>query len=136
MAALHYDETRRRRARTPMNRQTLGVIRHDWSLDEIEAIYTAPLIDLITSAQQVHRDHHPPNQVQACVLLSVKTGGCPEDRRERPPAAPHPALPQHRCSPSKTRLPRPSGRESKARRDSAWGRHGGTPPPAGSSNRS
>jgi biotin synthase len=62
-----------------MNRQTLGVIRHDWSLDEIEAIYTSPLIDLITSAQQVHRDHHPPNQVQACVLLSVKTGGCPED---------------------------------------------------------
>jgi biotin synthase len=53
--------------------------RHDWSVAEIEAIYTMPLIDLLLEAQQVHRLHHPPNEVQGCVLLSIKTGGCPED---------------------------------------------------------
>jgi len=54
-------------------------IRHDWSLDEIEAIYVAPLPDLIFRAQLVHRASHAADQVQGCVLLSVKTGGCPED---------------------------------------------------------
>ena len=54
-------------------------IRHDWTIDEIESIYTAPLPDLIFRAQQVHRAHHAPNEVQGCALLSVKTGGCPED---------------------------------------------------------
>ena len=53
--------------------------RHDWSVAEIESIYTAPLIDLVHRAQTVHRAHHPPNQVQGCVLLNVKSGGCPED---------------------------------------------------------
>lgn len=48
-------------------------------LEEIAAIYTAPLPDLIFRAQTVHRDHHRPDQVQGCVLLSIKTGGCPED---------------------------------------------------------
>jgi biotin synthase len=53
--------------------------RHDWSVPEIEAIYTTPLIDLLLRAQQTHRAWHPANQVQGCVLLSIKTGGCPED---------------------------------------------------------
>ena len=53
--------------------------RHDWTLAEIEAIYTTPLLDLLLGAQQTHRLHHEPNQVQGCVLLSIKTGGCPED---------------------------------------------------------
>jgi biotin synthase len=53
--------------------------RHDWTVPEIEAIYTAPLIDLLLRAQQTHRTWHPANQVQGCVLLSIKTGGCPED---------------------------------------------------------
>ena len=52
--------------------------RHDWTLDEIESIYTAPLSDLVFRAQQVHRAHHC-DDVQGCVLLSIKTGGCPED---------------------------------------------------------
>jgi biotin synthase len=56
-----------------------GQIRHDWTLDEIEAIYTAPLTDLLLRAQLVHRAHHPPNEIQGCVLLNIKTGGCPED---------------------------------------------------------
>src|SRR5262245_1037085 len=54
-------------------------LRHDWSLSEIEAVYTAPLADLILRAQLTHRAWHPPNEVQGCVLLNIKTGGCPED---------------------------------------------------------
>ena len=54
-------------------------IRHDWTLGEIEAIYASPLPDLIFRAQQVHRASHAADQVQGCVLLSIKTGGCPED---------------------------------------------------------
>jgi biotin synthase len=54
-------------------------IRHDWTLGEIESIYTAPLSDLIFRAQQEHRAHHQADEVQGCVLLSIKTGGCPED---------------------------------------------------------
>jgi biotin synthase len=53
--------------------------RHDWPVAEIESIYTAPLLDLVYQAQTVHRAHHAPNQVQGCVLLNVKSGGCPED---------------------------------------------------------
>src|SRR6476620_4553049 len=53
--------------------------RHDWSVPEIEAIYTAPLPDLMFRAQTVHRAHHRAGEVQGCVLLSIKTGGCPED---------------------------------------------------------
>ncbi len=62
-----------------MNAPNTPEIRHDWSLDEIEAIYVAPLPDLIFRAQLVHRASHAADQVQGCVLLSVKTGGCPED---------------------------------------------------------
>jgi biotin synthase len=54
-------------------------MRHDWSVSEIESIYSAPLPDLVFRAQTVHRAHHSPNEVQGCILLSIKTGGCPED---------------------------------------------------------
>jgi biotin synthase len=54
-------------------------IRHDWTLDEIEAIYALPLTELLFRAQEAHRTFHRPDEVQGCVLLSVKTGGCPED---------------------------------------------------------
>jgi biotin synthase len=54
-------------------------VRHDWSVSEIEAIYTAPLPDLVFRAQTIHRAHHRPDEVQGCMLLSIKTGGCPED---------------------------------------------------------
>jgi biotin synthase len=53
--------------------------RHDWSIPEIETIYTAPLLDVLLRAQLVHREHHRSNVVQGCVLLNVKSGGCPED---------------------------------------------------------
>jgi biotin synthase len=55
------------------------LVRHDWSIDEIGGMYSAPLIDLVMRAQETHRAHHAPNEVQGCVLLNVKSGGCPED---------------------------------------------------------
>jgi len=54
-------------------------IRHDWTLAEIETIYELPIPELLYQAQGVHRVHHKPNEVQGCSLLSIKTGGCPED---------------------------------------------------------
>jgi biotin synthase len=53
--------------------------RHDWPIHDIETIYTTPLLDLLLRAQLVHREHHRSNEVQGCVLLNVKSGGCPED---------------------------------------------------------
>ena len=55
------------------------VTRHDWDLQEILALFAQPLNDLLFEAQSVHRRHHPRNEVQISTLLSIKTGGCPED---------------------------------------------------------
>ena len=57
------------------------------TLDEVAAIYRTPTLDLIYRAAEVHRRHHDPSRVQVCVLLSVKTGGCPEDCGYCPQAA-------------------------------------------------
>jgi len=65
----------------------LTILRHDWALHEIEAIYTAPLSDLVFRAAAVHRAHHRSDEVQGCMLLSIKTGGCPEDCGYCPQAA-------------------------------------------------
>ena len=54
-------------------------IRHDWTRDEIRGIYELPLPELIFRAQTAHRDFHTADEVQLCRLLSIKTGGCPED---------------------------------------------------------
>ena len=62
-----------------MNPATLGAVRHDWALDELQALFALPFLDLLFHAQRVHRAHHVPNSVQMSTLLSVKTGGCPED---------------------------------------------------------
>ena len=56
-----------------------STIRHDWSVNEIKRIYTLPIPELIFRAQTVHRRHHRADEIQACALLSVKTGACPED---------------------------------------------------------
>ena len=50
-----------------------------WSVDAIEALFDLPFNDLILRAQGVHREHFAPNQVELATLLSIKTGGCPED---------------------------------------------------------
>jgi biotin synthase len=54
-------------------------IRHNWTRDEIRRIYHLPLPELIFRAQLAHRAFHKPDEVQLCRLLSIKTGGCPED---------------------------------------------------------
>ncbi len=64
------------RTNAPANRSSL---RHTWTREEIRQIYRQPLPDLLYSAQQLHREFHDPRRVQFCRLLSIKTGGCPED---------------------------------------------------------
>lgn len=54
-------------------------LRYDWTRDSVGEIYHRPLLDLIFAAQQVHRKFHDPARLQLCRLLSIKTGGCPED---------------------------------------------------------
>ncbi|MEQ9518277.1 MAG: biotin synthase BioB [Parvibaculum sp.] len=54
-------------------------VRHDWSRDEVEALFALPFNDLIFEAQTVHRLWFKPNEVQKSMLLSIKTGGCAED---------------------------------------------------------
>lgn len=54
-------------------------LRHDWTREEVEALLALPFNDLIFQAQTVHRKWFDPNEVQKSTLLSIKTGGCPED---------------------------------------------------------
>ena len=54
-------------------------IRHDWTTDGVEAVYHLPLTELLFRAQTIHRKYHNPESIQRCTLLSIKTGGCPED---------------------------------------------------------
>ncbi|RZJ73316.1 biotin synthase BioB [Flavobacterium sp.] len=61
--------------------------RHDWTKEEIIALYNKPLMDLLYEAASIHREQHDPNVVQVSTLLSIKTGGCPEDCGYCPQAA-------------------------------------------------
>jgi len=60
-------------------RADLGVVRHDWTRTEIRALLALSFPELIFRAQSVHRLHFDPSEVQISTLLSIKTGGCPED---------------------------------------------------------
>ncbi len=60
-----------------------------WSADAVMALFDLPFADLMFRAQQVHRAHHAPNAVQLSTLVSIKTGGCPEDCSYCPQAARH-----------------------------------------------
>mgnify|MGYP001130707423 FL=1 len=62
-------------------------IRHDWTLEEVKALYNMPFNDLMFKAQTVHRTHFDPNYVQVSTLLSIKTGACPEDCKYCPQSA-------------------------------------------------
>jgi biotin synthase len=55
------------------------MVRTDWTREEIRALFDKPFLDLLFDAQTVHRRHYPRNEVQLSTLLSIKTGGCPED---------------------------------------------------------
>lgn len=57
----------------------MNELRHDWTIEEIEEIYRLPLPELIFRAQTEHRRFHKPDEIQGCQLLSIKTGGCPEN---------------------------------------------------------
>src|SRR5690349_18147338 len=67
-------------------------MRHDYRLDEIRAIHDLPLTELVFRAHTIHRQHHAPDEVQLCTLLSVKTGGCPEDCAYCPQSSVHDAM--------------------------------------------
>ncbi len=66
-------------------------MRNDWTHREISTVYHQPFLDLLLQAQNVHREFHPANEVQMCRLLSIKTGGCPEDCAYCPQSAHYPA---------------------------------------------
>jgi biotin synthase len=55
------------------------VIRHDWTRDDVRALFALPFPDLMFEAQRIHRMHFAAREVQISTLLSIKTGGCPED---------------------------------------------------------
>jgi biotin synthase len=56
-----------------------GTVRHDWTRAEVRALFDLPFPELIFHAQRIHRLHFDPREVQISTLLSIKTGGCPED---------------------------------------------------------
>jgi len=56
-----------------------GQIRHNWTIEEVRQIFDLPFMELVFRAASVHRQHHDPAEVQVCKLISIKTGGCPED---------------------------------------------------------
>lgn len=62
-------------------------MKNNWTLNEISSIYNTPLLDLLYKASTVHREHNDTGEVQVCTLLSIKTGGCPEDCAYCPQAA-------------------------------------------------
>ncbi|TXH62907.1 MAG: biotin synthase, partial [Tolumonas sp.] len=62
-------------------------IRHNWTVNEVEALFALPFNDLLFQAQTVHRQHFNPNEVQVSTLLSIKTGACPEDCKYCPQSA-------------------------------------------------
>jgi biotin synthase len=72
-----------------MNAPADFTLRHDWTVEEIVAIHDAPLLELVARASAVHRRHFDPNDVQKAALLSIKTGGCPEDCSYCPQSAHH-----------------------------------------------
>jgi biotin synthase len=59
--------------------QGVATVRHDWTRAEAETLCNLPFADLIFRAQSIHRSHFDPNHVETASLLSIKTGGCPED---------------------------------------------------------
>src|SRR5580700_3212969 len=67
-----------------------GTVRHDWTRAEVAALFNLPFPDLIFHAQRIHRMHFDPREVQISTLLSIKTGGCPEDCAYCPQSARYP----------------------------------------------
>lgn len=64
---------------TPLAKTESGPLRHDWRVAEVEALLATPFMELLFQAQQVHRQHFDPSEIQASSLLNIKTGGCAEN---------------------------------------------------------
>lgn len=64
-----------------------SLVRHDWTIEQVNQLFQMPFNDLLFKAQMVHRQHFDPNQVQVSTLLSIKTGACPEDCKYCPQSA-------------------------------------------------
>jgi biotin synthase len=62
-----------------VNGAALFPIRNDWTVEEVREVYESPLLDLVFRGATAHRQYFNPREVQQCTLLSIKTGGCPED---------------------------------------------------------
>jgi biotin synthase len=75
------------RADAPREPQSKPEIRHDWGCQEVLALLTLPLLDLVDQARDVHRHFHADGEVQLASLLSIKTGACPEDCKYCPQSA-------------------------------------------------
>jgi biotin synthase len=61
------------------NEGDLMKTRHDWTIEELREIYDLPLLELISKSNHIHVQIHQPSEIQVCSLISIKTGGCPED---------------------------------------------------------
>ena len=70
-----------------LNTKKTAKTRHHWNLKELEALFNLPFNDLLFQAHSVHRNNFPANSVQISTLLSIKTGGCPEDCKYCPQSA-------------------------------------------------
>src|SRR5260221_1574721 len=66
-------------AEAPTSRVLVDAATPRWSTAAVEALFDLPFTELLHRAQDVHRTHHAPNTIQLSTLLSIKTGGCPED---------------------------------------------------------
>jgi biotin synthase len=64
---------------TPARPAGFAAVRHDWTREEVRALFALPFIELVFRAAEVHRANFDPAEVQISTLLSIKTGGCPED---------------------------------------------------------
>ncbi len=69
--------------------ETVDIVRHDWTREEVRALFALPFSELIFRAQMIHRAHFDPCEVQISTLLSIKTGGCSEDCGYCPQSAHH-----------------------------------------------
>ena len=66
-------------AAEPIKPSLGGGVRHDWTREKVRALFDMPFPDLLFEAQRIHRLYFDPCEVQISTLLSIKTGGCPED---------------------------------------------------------
>ncbi len=71
----------------PVSHAALGEVRNNWTREEVRALFALPFPELMFEAQRVHRLHFDPLEIQVSTLLSIKTGGCPEDCAYCPQAA-------------------------------------------------